>query len=171
MAIRPFNSMTSLHCHLVPVIDSSSAPEIVEVRAVSPELVEAWERLLPQLSTSSPPVADGDLREIVGSDATTLLAAVIDGSYVGFLTVVTFRIPTGMRAWIEDVVVDADVRGRGVGEALVRAGIAVAQSRGARTVDLTSRESRVAANKLYQRVGFVTRATNVYRYTPEEPRG
>jgi ribosomal protein S18 acetylase RimI-like enzyme len=163
--------MTSLHCHVVPTFDSSSAVKIEEVLAVTPSLVEAWERLLPQLSRSSPPVTAEALEEIVSNASTVMFAAMEDGSYLGFLTLVTFRIPTGLRAWIEDVVVDEGARGKGVGEALTRAALDAAQARGARTVELTSRASREAANRLYQRVGFQIRETNVYRYSSEEPRG
>ncbi len=88
-----------------------------------------------------------------------------DGPIVGMLTLVTFRLPTGVRAWIEDVVVDSSLRGRGIGEALTKAALDVATSAGARTVDLTSRPSRESANRLYARVGFEMRETNVYRYT------
>jgi ribosomal protein S18 acetylase RimI-like enzyme len=84
---------------------------------------------------------------------------------VGSLTLVTFRIPTGIRAWIEDVVVDESARGHGVGEALNQAAIEEARHKGAVTVDLTSRPSREAANRLYQRIGFTPRDTNVYRYS------
>jgi ribosomal protein S18 acetylase RimI-like enzyme len=106
------------------------------------ELIDAFNRLIPQLSTSNKPPT-----HIVGS-----------------LTLATFRIPTGVRAWIEDVVVDAAVRGHGVGEALNQAAILEARHRGAITVELTSRPSREAANRLYQRIGFVARETNVYRH-------
>ena len=82
------------------------------------------------------------------------------------LTLVVFRIPTGVRAWIEDVVVDETMRGRGVGEALSQEAVRRAIGAGARTIDLTSRPSREAANRLYQRLGFTLRDSNVYRYTP-----
>lgn len=94
-----------------------------------------------------------------------LFVARVDGAIVGSLTLATFPIPTGVRAWIEDVVVDEGARGHGVGEALNRAAIEEARSRGAITVELTSRPSREAANRLYQRMGFVARDTNVYRFT------
>ncbi len=81
----------------------------------------------------------------------------------GTLTLVVFRIPTGIRAWIEDVVVDESLRGRGAGDALTRAALDKAAELGARTVDLTSRPSREAANRLYQRIGFERRDTHVYR--------
>jgi ribosomal protein S18 acetylase RimI-like enzyme len=133
---------------------------------VSDELVEAFVRLTPQLSSSSPPPTRDQLEEIVGSPATHLLIARDDdGRIVGSLTLVLFRIPTGLRAWIEDVVVDGEARGQGVGEALNRFAIDVAAEQGARSVDLTSRPSREAANRLYRRLGFEPRDTNVYRYS------
>jgi ribosomal protein S18 acetylase RimI-like enzyme len=92
-----------------------------------------------------------------------VFVARVDSNIVGSLTLVTFRIPTGIRAWIEDVVVDESARGHGVGEALNQAAIQEARQKGAVTVDLTSRPSREAANRLYQRIGFVQRDTNVYR--------
>ncbi len=133
---------------------------------VTPELIEAFERLVPQLSSSSPPPDAEQLGEIVASPAAhVLIARDEDDTIVGSLTLVLFRIPTGLRAWIEDVVVDGSARGKGVGEALNRFAIDVAAERGARSVDLTSRPSREAANRLYQRLGFVARETNVYRYS------
>jgi len=141
-------------------------PADVEVaRTVTPELVDALRRLIPQLSKSAPPISQEELTEIVESPATTLFIARVDGVIAGCLTLAVFRLPTGLRAWIEDVVVDDAARGHGVGEALNIAAIALAAESGARTVDLTSRPSREAANRLYQRLGFVARETNVYRYT------
>jgi ribosomal protein S18 acetylase RimI-like enzyme len=132
---------------------------------VTAELVEAVARLVPQLSSSAPPPGAAELAEIVESPATTLLVARLpDGDVVGTLTLVMFRIPTGMRAWIEDVVVDESARGRGVGEALNEEAIRRATATGARSVDLTSRPSREAANRLYRRLGFELRDTNVYRH-------
>lgn len=90
-----------------------------------------------------------------------------DGPIVGMLTLVTFRLPTGVRSWVEDVVTDTNLRGRGTASALIKAAIDLASSAGARTVDLTSRPSREAANRLYVRVGFKLRETNVYRYSLE----
>jgi ribosomal protein S18 acetylase RimI-like enzyme len=88
---------------------------------------------------------------------------------VGMLTLATFQIPTGVRAWIEDVVVDADARGSGVAAALVQAALERSAGLGARTVELTSRPDRAAANRLYLRMGFETRQTNVYRRTLDAP--
>jgi ribosomal protein S18 acetylase RimI-like enzyme len=131
---------------------------------VTPEIVEAIARLLPQLSRSAPPPTAEQLEDIATSPASHLLLARVDDEIVGALTLVVFRIPTGMRAWIEDVVVDEAARGQGVGEALNREALRLAKERGAITVDLTSRPSREAANRLYQRLGFTQRETNVYRY-------
>ena len=129
------------------------------------ELVHAMAVLIPQLSKSNPPPSRDDLNAIISSEASVLFIARVNGKIAGALTLATFRIPTGVRAWIEDVVVDADARGHGVGEALNMAAIAEARSRGAITVELTSRPSREAANRLYQRIGFVQRETNIYRFT------
>jgi ribosomal protein S18 acetylase RimI-like enzyme len=128
-------------------------------------LVPAMGALVRQLSRSSPPPSAAEVEEIIGSPACHLLLARDgDGAIVGTLTLAVFRIPTGLRAWIEDVVVDEAARGQGVGAALTNAAIRLASERGARTVDLTSRPSREAANRLYQRLGFVARETNVYRF-------
>ena len=129
------------------------------------ELVQAMAVLIPQLSKSNPPPSATDLAAIIQSEASVLFVARGDGKIAGALTLATFRIPTGVRAWIEDVVVDSAARGHGVGEALNMAAIAEARSRGAITVELTSRPSREAANRLYQRIGFVQRETNIYRFT------
>ena len=143
---------------------------VVQVTEVSDKLVRAFARLIPQLSSSSPALTEAELSEIVASPAVVIFVAEDpsrDDEIVGTLTLVLFRIPTGLRAWIEDVVVDAAVRRRGVGTALTRAAIAHARAAGVRTVDLTSRPTREAANRLYQRLGFVQRETNVYRYPLE----
>ena len=137
---------------------------IEEVKKVDGELVKAFERLTPQLSSSSPPPTEKELASIVTSRSTVLFVARDDGEIVGSLSLVLFRIPTGLRAWIEDVVVDGAARGKGVGEALNRAAIERASKAGAKTVDLTSRPSRETANRLYQRLGFQLRTSNVYRF-------
>jgi ribosomal protein S18 acetylase RimI-like enzyme len=138
--------------------------QVQECTEVTDELVAAMARLIPQLSSSSPPPGADGLRTIVDSDASHLLVAVDDGTILGSMTLVVFPIPTGVRAWIEDVVVDDAARGQGVGRALNEAAIDLARGLGAKTVDLTSRPSREAANRLYQRLGFEPRETNVYRY-------
>ena len=138
-------------------------------RGVDDELIAAFDRLIPQLSRSAAVPTPDAIREIVEAPASTVLIArdgSDEGRIVGLLTLVVFRIPTGVRAWIEDVVVDEAVRGRGAGEVLSQEAIRRAVEAGARTVELTSRPSREAANRLYQRLGFVRRDSNVYRYTP-----
>ncbi len=135
---------------------------------LTPAIVDAVERLVPQLSRSSPPPTTAELGDLVASPATDLFIAIDDGVIVGMATLVTFRIPTGLRAWIEDVVVDEAGRGRGVGDALTQAMIDRARELGCRTVDLTSRPSREAANRLYERAGFVMRETNVYRFSLQD---
>lgn len=137
--------------------------------SLTPAIVDAVQRLVPQLSRSNPPPTTAELGELVGSPATDLFIALDDaGTIVGIATLVTFRIPTGRRAWIEDVVVDEAARGQGVGDALTRAMVERSREFGAVTVDLTSRPSREAANRLYQRAGFVQRDSNVYRFDLRE---
>jgi ribosomal protein S18 acetylase RimI-like enzyme len=136
------------------------------VATVSPELVEAIASLLPQLSSSSPPSA-AELATIVASPATSLLVARDGDSVLGMLTLAVFRIPTGVRAWIEGVVVDESARGRGIGEALTLRAVELAREAGARSVELTSRPTREGANRLYRRLGFEERETNVLRLTLE----
>ena len=134
-------------------------------KRVDNDLVEAFQRLIPQLSKSNPAPSKEQLESIIASDSSQILLAKAEGVIVGSLTLVIFHIPTGVRAWIEDVVVDGSARGAGVGEALNTFAINESRKRGATTVDLTSRPSREAANRLYQRLGFVQRDTNVYRFT------
>ncbi len=136
--------------------------------SVDDDLRAAVERLVPQLSRSSPPPSRAVLERIVADPDTTLFVARNDERIVGMLTLATFQIPTGVRAWIEDVVVDASARGSGVAAALVQAALDRSAELGARTVDLTSRPDREAANRLYLRMGFEVRQTNVYRRTLED---
>jgi len=140
--------------------------EIICVTEVTDEIVEAFKYLIPQLSSSSAIPGREQLAEIAAND-TLFIARDPEqgGRIVGSLTLVTFRIPTGVRSWIEDVVVDRALRGRGIGEALTRAALDRAAELGARTVDLTSRPSREAANRLYVKVGFQLRQSNLYRYS------
>jgi ribosomal protein S18 acetylase RimI-like enzyme len=158
---------------------------VFAVHEVTNDLMKAVQSLLPQLSSSAGRPSRQEVEDIVSSPATTLLVARDDaldeadgvagqdpvanadepyGPIVGMLTLVTFRIPTGVRARIEDVVVDSATRGRGVGSELTRAALEIAAARGAHTVDLTSRPSREAANRLYQHLGFEQRETVVYRF-------
>lgn len=141
--------------------------EIVE--AADQELVDAFGNLIPQLSRSSSPPDFETLDRIAKSEASTLLIARDpNGAIVGSMTLAMFDIPTGRRAWVEDVVVDTAARGQGVGRLLNERALEIAGDAGAKTVDLTSRPTREAANRLYQRIGFEQRDTNVYRYAIEQ---
>jgi ribosomal protein S18 acetylase RimI-like enzyme len=139
--------------------------EVEVLSNVTDEVVEAFGRLLPQLSSSARQLAAADIEAVSSSPAVTILLARCDSKIAGMTTLVVFPIPTGMRAWIEDVVVDESFRGRGAGEALTQAALEHARAAGARTVDLTSRPSREAAGRLYERAGFQQRDTRLYRYS------
>jgi ribosomal protein S18 acetylase RimI-like enzyme len=134
---------------------------------VTDEAVEAFGRLLPQLSSSAAPPDAAALAVIVGSPAVTVLIARSDGHIVGSLTLAMFPIPTGLRAWIEDVVVDEAARGQGVGALLTQEAMRLARDAGARSLDLTTRPSRASAGRLYERAGFQQRETRLYRYSFE----
>ncbi|MZE75690.1 GNAT family N-acetyltransferase [Streptomyces sp. SID5475] len=136
---------------------------VEHVRHPDSETLDSLSALLSQLSRSAKQLTLQSLTAIVSSDTTTLMVARLGDRMVGTLTLVVFPLPTGVRAWIEDVVVDESARGAGVGAALVDAAIDWAREAGARTVDLTSRPTREAANRLYERLGFQRRSTNVYR--------
>lgn len=140
-----------------------NAIQIKPASEASAELVAAFQRLIPQLSTAAPPDRAA-LAAILAAPGNTVLLAHDGGDIVGALTLVTYRTPTAMRALIEDVVVDSAARGRGVGEALTREALRLAAERGAKSVDLTSRPVRTAANRLYEKIGFTRRETNAYRY-------
>ena len=145
------------------------------ITAATPEIHEAMGRLIPQLSRSAAPMSEADVQRFLSQDSVHLFAFRPDEAdaqgnrpILGMLSLVAFEIPTGVRTWVEDVVVDEAARGQGAGFALVEAAVEHAKNVGARTVDLTSRPSREAANRLYQRAGFQLRETNVYRVTLEQ---
>jgi len=140
--------------------------QIVRVTAVTPELEAAFQRLLPQLVPAARPLGARELDGIVSSPATRLLVARrggAEGDIVAAVTVVVFRIPSGLRGRIESLVVDERARGQGLGEALCRAAIEILQQLGVASIDLTSNPVREAANRLYTRLGFRRRTTNLYR--------
>lgn len=145
----------------------SGSIEVAVATEATDETVAAFARLLPQLSSSATPLDKPTLAGIIAAPSTSVLLArdtSNGGEIVGTLTLVVFRIPTAVRAWIEDVVVDGGARGRGVGERLTQEAIRLATGHGARTIELTSRPSREAARRLYERLGFTIRDTGVYRY-------
>ena len=143
------------------------AVTVERVTTVTDELVEAIGQLIPQLSSSATAPDGATIAAIAASPSSTLFvcrSSSAERPVVGMLTLVTYQIPTGLRAVVEDVVVDESARGSGAGAALVAASLLEARRMGAREVDLTSRPSRQAANRLYARMGFELRETNVYRH-------
>lgn len=138
------------------------------VTEVTESLTDAYRVLIPQLSSSSSPPTGEALQRIIESDSAQILIAENEnGEILGTMTIIIFQIPTGIRAWIEDVVVDSSARGKGIGKKLNLAALELAKQAGAKTVDLTSRPARQEANQLYRSIGFVERETNVYRFSFE----
>ncbi len=139
---------------------------IVTADVATDDLLVAINHLIPQLSSSFEGLDHEGLVTVIDDPATSLLLARSpELGVVGTLTLALFTLPTGVRAWIEDVVVDESARGMGAAKALVQRALELAHGAGATTVDLTSRPSRVAANQLYLAMGFEARETNVYRFS------
>ncbi|MEV5681548.1 MULTISPECIES: GNAT family N-acetyltransferase [Streptomyces] len=134
------------------------------IREAREELVEAFSRLLPQLSSTAKPLDYDAISRMVTCDANSVLVARTPEAIIGSLTLVLLPVPSGLRARIEDVVVDVGARGKGVAALLTEEALRIAREAGARTVDLTSRPDRAAANRLYERLGFAVRESTVYRF-------
>ncbi|MFR9790129.1 GNAT family N-acetyltransferase [Streptomyces sp. MB22_4] len=134
------------------------------VQEAGRELVDAFGRLLPQLSSTAAPLDRAAVERLVACDANTLLVARTPEAIVGALVLVLLPLPSGLRARIEDVVVDGAARGHGVAALLTEEALRIARTAGARTIDLTSRPDRTAANRLYERAGFRRRESTVYRF-------
>jgi ribosomal protein S18 acetylase RimI-like enzyme len=145
--------------------------KIERVTQADDALAEAVARLVPQLSPKRQPAGSVELRELIAAPGTSLIVARDDDAVLGMLTLIVYRVPTGTRAWIHDVVVDESARGRGVGEALTREALRQAEDAGAISVELTTRQEREAANRLYRRLGFEQRETNVYVWRPRPEPG
>ena len=145
-------------------VTKSEIMNIIEITQYSEEVLETLNDLLPQLSPSALSLSASDLIEIIQCESAYLLMAENDGQYCGSLTLVTFKIPTGTKALIEDVVVNCDDRGKGVGRMLLECAVNLSKELGAKTVELTSNPSREVANTLYKKVDFELRETNVYRH-------
>ncbi|XMO86792.1 GNAT family N-acetyltransferase [Algibacter sp. AS12] len=139
--------------------------EIYELVTVTDKILNAFKSLIPQLSSSCVLPEKEDLEAIIKSENTVLFVAEEEDKILGTLTLVFTKIPTGNKVWIEDVVVDGAARGKGVGKALTEFAIDYTFDKNINSVNLTSSPERVAANKLYQKIGFVKRETNVYRLT------
>jgi ribosomal protein S18 acetylase RimI-like enzyme len=138
--------------------------EISEIQQADEAVLTSVNRLLPQLSKSAKLIDIKQLNRLTESECTRLYFAKEGTEVLGMLSLVVFPIPTGIKAWIEDVVVDERARGKGVGKALMKKALAEAGNLGTKSIDLTSRPSRETANKLYQSIGYQERETNVYRY-------
>jgi ribosomal protein S18 acetylase RimI-like enzyme len=156
-----------------PARAAARSPLSLEVRRATEatdDLLAGLNRLIPQLSASALPLSKDALADILAATDNALLVALDrerGGAIVGTLTLVVFRIPTGLRAWIEDVVVDIEARGRGVGRALTAEAMRLAAARRVRTLDLTSSQARSSAHRLYASLGFELRGSSVYRHIPE----
>ena len=130
----------------------------------TPELLAALTSLLPQLNPQLRPLTIERLARVVADPATTLLVARDrENRIVGTAAVLVYATPAFVKARIEDVVVDESARGKGVGDALVRKCLEVARERGAEIVELQSARWREVANRLYPRLGFKLRESNLYR--------
>ena len=136
----------------------------IATHADEERLYEAFQRLVPQLTSNNPPPTRDDVAALLRDASSTLLIARSDsGQIIGALNLTVYRVPTGVRSIIEDVIVDISARGQGVGEALMQSAIELAKEKGAHNISLTSNSLRVAANKLYLKLGFEKRDTNAYK--------
>ena len=139
--------------------------EIQIVQTADEELYDAFQRLIPQLTNNNPPPSLNNLTDLVRDASSTLMVARDDhDKIVGALTLTVYRVPTGIRSIIEDVIVDTSARGQGIGDSLMKYAINLAREKGAQNISLTSNPLREAANRLYLRVGFKKRETNAYQY-------
>ena len=139
--------------------------EIKEITRFNERTFEAVSRLLPQLSSDAEILTRKYFKSILASESIHFFIAELDkGQIVGMLTIAVYRTPSGIKVWIEDVVVDEVHRGKGIGKELMLAAIDYSKSLGSKDIRLTSRPSRIAANELYLKLGFKKYETNFYRY-------
>lgn len=138
-------------------------PRFIEIEDLKPDYLEAINRLIAQLSTCSHTFTEAELNSLIASPQSHLYALEYDEKIIGMVTLCIYQCPTGRKAWIEDVVVDQNHRGKGYGKLMVRKAMEECQNRGNVTLMLTSRPSRIVANQLYQSLGFEKRETNVYK--------
>ena len=138
-------------------------PRFIEIEDLKPDYLEAINRLIAQLSTSSHTFTEAELNSLIASPQSHLYALEYDEKIIGMVTLCIYQCPTGRKAWIEDVVVDQNHRGKGYGKLMLRKAMEECQNRGNVTLMLTSRPSRIVANQLYQSLGFEKRETNVYK--------
>jgi GNAT superfamily N-acetyltransferase len=136
---------------------------IIEIKTYSPEYHEAMQRFLNQLTTSPMVLTESMFHQLLSSENSHLFFIMKDEQIAGMLTVGIYYSPTGGKAWIEDVVVDETFRGQGLSKQLVAHAIEFVKSQQIPLLMLTSNPKRIAANKLYQAMGFERKETNVYR--------
>jgi ribosomal protein S18 acetylase RimI-like enzyme len=139
--------------------------KIKKIKRFSERAFKAAVVLLPQLSPDSDELTRSYFKSILASENVHFFIAEIENSQIaGMLTIGTYKTPTGIKVWIEDVVVDGSHRGKGIGKELMLFAIDYSRSLGAKDVKLTSRPARVEANELYKKLGFKKYETNFYRY-------
>ena len=139
--------------------------QIKEINKFTDSVFEAVLKLLPQLDPDAELPTKEHFKEILKSNTSHFFIVELDSNnIIGMFTITTYKIPTGTKVWIEDVVIDESQRGKGIGEELMQFAIGFSKSTGAKAIDLTSRPYRTAANQLYRKMGFILRETNVYRY-------
>jgi len=139
--------------------------EIKKVNRFSDRAFEAVLRLLPQVSSDAELLTKKYLKSILASESVHFFIAELDNKQIGgMLTIATYKTPSGIKVWIEDVVVDESQRGKGIGKELMLFAIGYSKSLGAKDIRLTSRPSRIAANELYLKLGFKKHETNFYKY-------
>ena len=136
---------------------------IIEIKTYSQEYHEAMQRFLNQLTTSPMVLTEDMFHQLLASQNSHLFFIMKDEQIAGMLTVGIYYSPTGGKAWIEDVVVDETFRGQGLSKLLVAHAIEFVKSQQIPLLMLTSNPKRIAANKLYQAMGFERKETNVYR--------
>ena len=137
--------------------------EIIEIQTYSPEYHEAMQHFLDQLTSNPMILTEEMFKELLASSNSHLFFLLKDGQIAGMLTIGIYYSPTGGKAWIEDVVVDESFRGQGLSKLLVAHAIEFTKAQQIPSLMLTSNSKRIAANKLYQTMGFSRKETNVYR--------
>jgi len=138
--------------------------KISEIKTYSNRIFDAVLRLLPQLGADTSAFTKRYFKSLLNSRQTHFFIAEVNDQIAGMLTIGTYDIPSGTKMWIEDVVVDISHRGKGIGKELTLFALEYARSLGAKSIELTSRPSRIEANRLYQKLGFELRETNVYQH-------
>ena len=138
-------------------------PRLIELTELKPGYLASINNLLSQLSDSVHTITEEELNTLLSSSQSHLYVLESDGQFIGMTTLCLYQCPTGWKAWIEDVVVDQNYRGKGYGKVMIDKVIALCRNKGNMTLMLTSRPSRIVANQLYQSLGFEKRETNVYK--------